>query len=92
MVAALEQHFPAGEIVATGASSGTHVFLRLPHVPVEETERLLDAARDHGVYVYSGLAYYQVAPRTATLLLGYTTVGVEDIELGVARLAKAYRQ
>ncbi|HEY0160819.1 MAG TPA: PLP-dependent aminotransferase family protein, partial [Thermoanaerobaculia bacterium] len=92
MVAALEEHFAPGEVVATGASSGTHVFLRLPRIPAVETERLRELARREGVQVYSGLPYYQAPPRAATLLLGYTTVPAEEIAPGVARLAAACRK
>jgi len=90
MVAAIADHFPSGDVIATGASSGTHIFLRLPHLPVSATNRLLDAARAAGVHVYSGRPYFQRPPRHATLLLGYTTVALADIGRGVERLAGAY--
>jgi DNA-binding transcriptional MocR family regulator len=92
IVAALEEHFSADDVVATGASSGTHVFLRLPRVAAEDTDRLLELAREHGVQAYSALPYYHRAPRHAALILGYTTVAVDGIEPGVRRLAAAYRK
>ena len=92
MVTALAQHFSPEDVVATGASSGTHVFLRLPRVPAAETESLLEAARAEGVQVYSALPYYQLTPRTAALILGYTTVSADEIDRGVERLARAYRE
>ena len=41
------------------------------------------------MHVYSAHPYYQRAPRHATLILGYTTVAVEEIGAGVERLALA---
>lgn len=89
MVAAIEQHFD--DAIATGAASGTHIFLRFPHLPADKTDALLDAARERGVHAYSGRPYYALAPRHATLLLGYTTVTPSEIDRGVERLAAAYR-
>src|SRR6185369_9098305 len=84
MVSAIERHLP--DAIATGASSGTHIFLRFPHLAREQP--LIDAALKHGVRVYSGRPYFQHAPKHATLLLGYTTVSVDEITEGVARLAR----
>jgi GntR family transcriptional regulator/MocR family aminotransferase len=91
MVSAIEKHFDAKEVIATGAASGTHLFLRLQRLRANATDRLLEAARANGVHAYSGRPYYQRAPRNATLLLGYTTVAIDDIDRGVQRLAAAYR-
>ena len=91
MMAAIGKHFSAEEAVASGAASGTHIFLRLPRLPVDATDRLLDAARGKGVQVYSARPYYQKEPPCVTLILGYTTVAVEDIERGVELLAEAMR-
>ncbi|HYI12515.1 MAG TPA: PLP-dependent aminotransferase family protein [Thermoanaerobaculia bacterium] len=89
MVAAIREHFDENQVRATGAASGTHIFLRLPHVPADATDRLIAKARTQGVQVYSARQYYQLAPRHATLILGYTTVAAGDIEKGVERLAGA---
>src|SRR6185436_7712648 len=67
MVAAISHHFRGEDVVATGAASGTHIFLRLPRLASSATERLLETARAAGVHVYSGRAYYQRAPRNVTL-------------------------
>jgi GntR family transcriptional regulator/MocR family aminotransferase len=80
------------DAIATGAASGTHIFLRLPKLRADATERLLEAGRANGVHVYSARPYHQLAPRTATLILGYTTVALDEIEAGVQRLAAAYRK
>jgi GntR family transcriptional regulator/MocR family aminotransferase len=92
MVDAIAKHFSDEDAVAAGAASGTHIFLRLPHLPADATSRLLEAARAEGVHVYSARPYYHLAPREVTLILGYTTVALEDIDRGVARLATAFRQ
>jgi len=89
MVAAIEAHF-GDDVIAGGASSGTHIFLRFPRLA--STEPLIEAARSRGVHVYSGSPYFVRAPRNATLILGYTTVDVEEINAGVERLAAAYRK
>jgi GntR family transcriptional regulator/MocR family aminotransferase len=92
MVAAIDAHFSADDAIATGAASGTHIFLHLPKLHADATKRLLETARANGVHVYSARPYHQLAPRNATLILGYTTVALEEIEAGVERLAAAYRQ
>src|SRR6185436_15117660 len=51
MVAAISSHF--SDAIATGASSGTHIFLRLPRLRADATERLIESARGLGVHVYS---------------------------------------
>jgi GntR family transcriptional regulator/MocR family aminotransferase len=89
MVDAIRKHFSDGDVTAAGASSGTHIFLHLHRVRASATDALIARAQRRGVRVYSARAYYQRAPRHATLILGYTTVGVDEIDSGVARLAKA---
>lgn len=90
MVAAIAAHFSSDDVIASGASSGTHLFLRFPRL--RTAERFIDAARANGVHVYSARPYYQLPPRHATLILGYTTVALDEIDAGVARLADAYRK
>ncbi|MEA2488849.1 MAG: GntR family transcriptional regulator / MocR family aminotransferase [Acidobacteriota bacterium] len=90
IVAALATHFPDDDVLATGAASGTHLFLRLPRLPLDATDRLLATARTEGVHVYSAHPYYQRPPRHVTLILGYTTVATADIPVGIERLAAAY--
>jgi GntR family transcriptional regulator/MocR family aminotransferase len=89
MVAAIAAHF-GDEVSASGASSGTHLFLRFPRV--RDAERLIELAQAHGVHVYSGRPYFQHPPHTAALILGYTTVAIDEIDEGVKRLAAAYRK
>jgi GntR family transcriptional regulator / MocR family aminotransferase len=88
MVAAIDAHF-GDDVIASGASSGTHIFLRFPRL--RDAGPLIERARSRGVHVYSGRPYFHHAPRNATLILGYTTVTVDEIDEGVKRLAAAYR-
>ena len=67
-----------------------YVLKRFPRL--SDADPLIAAARKNGVHVYSGRPYFQHAPRHATLLLGYTTVSIDEIETGVERLAAAYRK
>jgi len=90
MVAALRAHFAPDDAVASGAASGTHIFLRFPRLAAADTDRLLAAARAEGVHVYPARPYYHLPPRQAALILGYTTVAPEAVAEGVARLARAY--
>jgi GntR family transcriptional regulator/MocR family aminotransferase len=92
IVAAIATHFSPRDVIASGAASGTHIFLRIPHLRADATERLLDAARAHGVHVYSGRPYFHRAPRHATLVLGYATVPLADIARGVMRLGSALHE
>jgi GntR family transcriptional regulator/MocR family aminotransferase len=89
--AALGAQFAAGEIEASDAAAGTHVFLRLPRVRARDADALVEAARRRGVGVYSAAAYHLGAPRSATLICGYATVPLEAIDDGVRRFAEAYR-
>ena len=90
MLGALAACFRPDDAIATGTTSGTHIFLRLPRLALNLTARLLAAARAHGVHVYSAQPYYQRAPRHVTLILGYTTVPATEIAEGIRRLAAAY--
>lgn len=90
MVEAIAKQFSPDDVIATGASSGTHIFLRFP--ALDDAEPLVDAARKQGVRVYSARPYFQHPPRHATLILGYTTLTAGEIASGVERLAVAYRK
>ena len=92
IVAAIAAYFSKDDVIASGAASGTHIFLRFPRLRADATERLIAAARAEDVHVYSGGPYYQLAPRDATLILGYTTVSAGDIDRGIERLASAYER
>jgi GntR family transcriptional regulator/MocR family aminotransferase len=89
LVGALRKTFDGREVAWSGATSGTHVFLRLRGIRVRETGALVRRAARLGVRVYSGLPYFLRPPREATLILGYATVSEEDIGRGISRLGRA---
>jgi GntR family transcriptional regulator / MocR family aminotransferase len=89
LVGALRATFAGREVASSGATSGTHVFLRLRGIRSRETSAIVRRAARRGVRVYSGLPYFLRPPREATLILGYATVREEDIERGISRLGRA---
>jgi GntR family transcriptional regulator / MocR family aminotransferase len=91
LVAALRATFDGREVVWSGSTSGTHLFLRLRRIRAGQTGRIVERAARLGVRVYSGLPYFLRPPREATLILGYATVRDEDIERGISRLGRALR-
>jgi len=91
LIGTLRATFDAREVTWSGASSGTHLFLRLRRVRARETGTIVDRAARLGVRVYSALPYFLRPPREAALILGYATVSDEDIEVGIPRLARALR-
>jgi GntR family transcriptional regulator/MocR family aminotransferase len=86
LLEAIRVHLP--DAIASGASSGTHIFLQLRGVPASSTDALVTRAVRCGVRVYSALPYYHRPPRHAALVLGYTTVATDEIEEGVRRLSQ----
>ena len=90
LLAALQAHFGEEDVVLSGASSGTHVYLRFPKLAAAEV--LVEAARRRGVRVYDASAYHVKPPRDARLIVGYTTVDEADIEPGITMLAECYRK
>ncbi len=88
---ALQSHFSHHEIVISGASSGTHLYLRLKNVKAAAASTLVAEALRRGVRVYDARPYHVAAPRDARLIIGYTTVAESDIEPGIAKLAECYR-
>ncbi len=73
-----------------GANAGLHVMLRLRDVPLARETELIAAAEQAGVRVYSPMLFY-LAPRQrpeAELVLGYASLGPEQIRSGIARLAR----
>jgi len=89
LIGALRATFDSREVTWSGASSGTHVFLRLRRVPAGDAGRIVERAARLGVRVYSALPYFLRPPREAALILGYATVPDEDIDRGISRLARA---
>jgi GntR family transcriptional regulator/MocR family aminotransferase len=90
LIAAIEEKF-ARRLEIGGASSGTHLYVTLPGVPAAKTADLVARAERRGVRVYDAARYSVRRPRHAALILGYTTVKLEDIAPGIDRLARALR-
>src|SRR6267143_2256039 len=90
LLAALRANFDAREVTWSAGTAGTHLFVRLRRLPARDAGKLISAASRLGVRVYSGQPYFLRSPREATLILGYATVPVAEIESGVGRLARAY--
>jgi GntR family transcriptional regulator/MocR family aminotransferase len=91
LVKAIDSAF-GDHVVASGAASGTHLFLTFTQLRAGQTDALVELARKEGVIVYSARQYYFRAPRFTTVVLGYTTVSANDIEEAVQRFARAYRK
>jgi GntR family transcriptional regulator/MocR family aminotransferase len=90
------QHLPEGCEVL-GAAAGLHVVLRLPAWRASDETALVEQALRHGVSVYAGSPLWSrpagTAPRReALLVLGYASLTVEQVDLGMARLGQAIRQ
>ena len=90
LLEALASSLPDIEI--SGASSGSHLYLRLPHVRASATASLIEAAERRGVRVYDAREYHVQPPEDARLIIGYTTVALEDIERGIAILADVVKE
>ncbi len=89
LVAAIHEAMPGVDI--NGASAGLHFTLRVNNGMSEQD--LIEAARLFQVKVYGLSQYYSVPPNNAggsTLLLGFATLKISDIQDAVARLKKAW--
>ena len=89
---AIAQWLPAGARVA-GTAAGLHVLLWLPSLSAQDEPALVAAANESGVGVYPVSHLYSEAlcaatTRTAGLILGYASLTVDEIRLGIAALAK----
>ncbi len=97
LVAALERHLFT-QVTVLGAASGLHLVVQFNQVHSTREAALVAAARAEKVLVYPLAPLYlpqaQPAPnsRPAALVLGYSTLTPEQIELGVKRLAVALKR
>ena len=73
----------------TWAGSGTHALLRLNDIRAGTTDAFIDHAVRCGVRLYNAAPYYLCAPPKATLLCGFATLSLDEIQTGVERLARA---
>lgn len=93
LLGAIASQLPAGAHVV-GTAAGLHVVLWLPSLRARDEPALVAAARDQGVGVHPLSPLYAPragpqAARPAGLILGYASLSVEQIESGVAGLARA---
>ncbi|WP_295995725.1 PLP-dependent aminotransferase family protein [Rugamonas sp.] len=85
MLAAMDQHFPAG-VEWTRPEGGMFIWVTLPkHI---DAMKLLDEAIAHKVAFVPGSPFYANAPETNTLRLSFVTVSPERIRTGIAILGK----
>ncbi|MFM9436284.1 2-aminoadipate transaminase [Janthinobacterium sp. CG_23.3] len=85
MLAAMDQHFPAG-VQWTRPEGGMFIWVTLPaHI---DAMKLLDEAIANKVAFVPGSPFYANAPETNTLRLSFVTVSPERIREGIAILGK----
>ena len=76
----------------SGADAGLHVLLELPDVPAARATELRQLCERRGVGLYPAAPYYDRAPASARFVLGYASLGEDEIRDGVERLAEAVRR
>lgn len=75
-----------------GAGAGLHLVLWLPQLGRARVDALIAACADRQVGVYSLAPHADPLPSRAGLLLGYGLVEPSSIEVGIKRVAEAYRE
>jgi GntR family transcriptional regulator/MocR family aminotransferase len=94
LIGALAKHFGEG-VKVEGAASGLHLVVWFRELPASAEPVLIQAARDLGVRVHPLSPLYHPdarpkdAARPAGLVMGYALLGLDEIEVGVRRLAAA---
>ena len=93
LLEAVTRHRPQDTRVE-GAAAGLHVERWLPSLHARDEPRLVDGARRRGVGVHPGSGLYATPalrrrPRPAGLVVGYASLGVEEIVVGIRALAQA---
>lgn len=83
---ALDRHL-AGKATWTRTAGGMFLLLRLP--AGRSAKALLSAALDHGVAFVPGAPFFAAGGGEETMRLNFVSPSLEQIEEGVARLAKA---
>lgn len=86
---ALDRHL-AGQATWTRTAGGMFLLLRLP--AGRPAKALLPAALDHGVAFVPGAPFFPAGGGEESMRLNFVSPPLEQIEEGVARLAKAIRQ
>jgi len=86
---ALDRHL-TGQATWTRTAGGMFLLLRLP--TGRPAKALLPAALDHGVAFVPGALFFPAGGGEESMRLNFVSPPLEQIEEGVARLAKAIRQ
>lgn len=86
MLDALERHMPAGTRWIT-PEGGFFIWVTLPGEVTGNA--LLPIAGQHGVGYYPGSAFYPDRRQVPALRLGFSTLPVDEIDEGIARLGRA---
>lgn len=89
LLAALQKEFNKN-ITLSGESAGLHILIRV-HNDMNE-QQLINAARKQDVSVYGTSRYWltEVPKQKPHILLGFGSLGREEIEEGIKRLKKAW--
>lgn len=89
LLAALQKEFNKN-ITLSGESAGLHILIRV-HNDMNE-QQLINAARKQDVSVYGTSRYWltEVPKQKPHVLLGFGSLGREEIEEGIKRLKKAW--
>jgi len=90
---AIQRHLPDGTCVE-GAAAGLHVVLWLPGIPMADETALVARARQQQVGVWPVSPLYAAGQRhrhrgCAGLVLGYASLKLADIDVGIQRLGAA---
>jgi len=88
MIAAMEEHLPAG-VRFTRPAGGLFIWLELPRGFSART--LLTACIEQGVVFIPGGAFFPNGGREDTVRLSYSNMPVERIREGIKRLGRAMR-
>jgi 2-aminoadipate transaminase len=87
MIAALEQHFPAGMLEFNKPNGG--MFLWAKMATGVDTMSMVQKAVDNGVIYVPGVPFFPGNVKHNYLRLSFATPSTEQIEEGVKRLARA---
>lgn len=88
LMAALDREF-GKRVDVSGTQSGHYVLVRVQNDM--SAQELVSSARKHGVSVYAtDHFWYSGAPASPEIMLGYSSIQVEDIAEGVRRLSRAW--
>jgi len=91
LIRALRQYL-GPDVEVSGDEGGLHLVAWLPRLSTGEVDALVAACRERDVGVYPVSRYAKRRLRWGGLVLGYGLVDERAIEVGVRRLAAAYRQ